>query len=370
MKNTYVRIRFVCALVLCIAQGAICFAQNNTLIAHYEAAYSEIQAMLSGEQDYSFKRAVFLVENAYYENSLVYDDFNEQIAFLKSLANDFRMSNEYSFEYDFPDREKILVYASVFKVMTDTIYVIDPLKDKVSYHLPFIYDFYDVFGANLWEQMFVNKLLRIGKGNCHSLPYLYKILVEEFGERAHLALAPNHIYIKHQSKKMGMYNTELTSATFPIDAWLMASGYVHLDAIRSAIFMDTLSDKQTLALCLIDLAQGYKRKFRKRDKFVKSCIETALEYYPNYINALLLKSEILKAEFDKLMRQNGAEYPKDIFHIPEAKSLFDEYESLVVKIYTMGFRKMPKEMYLDWLLDLQTHKQEYLNPKVSTVISN
>jgi len=33
-----------------------------------------------------------------------------------------------------------------------------------------------------------------------------------------LSLAPNHIYIKNYSEKIGWYNTELTSATFPTDA--------------------------------------------------------------------------------------------------------------------------------------------------------
>lgn len=344
-----------------------CVGQDSKVTPHYEAAYSEITAMLEGIQDYNFKRAVFLVENAYYDDSLDYDDFSAQITFLKRLADNVRTSNEYSFEYDYPDREKVLVYASVFKLMMDTIYVIEPLQAKVSYHIPFTYDFEDVFGENKWQKMFVSKLLKTSKGNCHSLPYLYKILVEEFGERAHLALAPNHIYIKLQSKKIGMYNTELTSATFPIDAWLMASGYIHLDAIRNGVFMDTLSNKQSLALCLIDLAQSYERKFGKRDGFEKRCTETALKYYPNYINALLLKSEILKSDFDQILRQNRAKYPKEIFHISEAKALYDEYEALIVQVYKMGFRKMPKQMYLNWLLELENYKAKYLNPNLPII---
>gem|GEM_PF-4659315 len=43
---------------------------------------------------------------------------------------------------------------------------------------------------------------------------------------AYLAMAPNHTYIKLRSDKNGWYNTELTSASFPIDSWLMVSGYI------------------------------------------------------------------------------------------------------------------------------------------------
>ena len=84
--------------------------------------------------------------------------------------------------------------------------------------MPYSYDFDDPFGHKDWDNMFVSKLLNTGKGNCHSLPYLYKIIAEELGISAHLALAPNHIYIKHKNEKDGWYNTELTSGIFPIDA--------------------------------------------------------------------------------------------------------------------------------------------------------
>ena len=42
--------------------------------------------------------------------------------------------------------------------------------------------------------------------NCHSLPYLYKIIMDELGYEWHLALAPNHMYIKTNNKKVGWYN--------------------------------------------------------------------------------------------------------------------------------------------------------------------
>jgi hypothetical protein len=58
------------------------------------------------------------------------------------------------------------------------------------------------------------------------MPYLYKILAEELGVDANLALAPNHVYIKHRIKAVGWYNTELTSGIFPEDGWLMASSEV------------------------------------------------------------------------------------------------------------------------------------------------
>src|SRR5690606_33829743 len=153
------------------------------------------------------------------------------------------------------------------------------IKDNNYLYEPFDYNFDDPFGHNNWNSMFVSNLLMSRKGNCHSLPFLYKILAEQLGIEAHLALAPNHIYIKHRSEKDGWYNTELTSGIFPIDAWIMASGYVHIDAIRNGVYMKALNNKESIALCLVDLAQAYQtQEFYDLD-FVIKCADKALEYF-------------------------------------------------------------------------------------------
>lgn len=96
--------------------------------------------------------------------------------------------------------------------------------------------------------MFVSTLMVTRKGNCHSLPLFYKLLTEELGEKSWLALAPNHAYIKLHNQADGWYNVELTSGQFPTDVWIKASGYIHTDAIRNGIYMDTLSLKATVLL--------------------------------------------------------------------------------------------------------------------------
>lgn len=57
----------------------------------------------------------------------------------------------------------------------------------------------------------------------------------------------------------------------------MASGYVHLDAIRNGLYMDTLSTKQSIAYCLLDLAQGYQRKvgYENPDFVIRCCNTTS-----------------------------------------------------------------------------------------------
>lgn len=337
---------------------------NDSTQIYYEQTFNRIMAMLNDSEPISFKDAVFYTENAFNDNQLNYTIYEANIKALSQMARQVAQANEKNFIYDNKDRLNILYHASIFHVMTDTVSFIFGMDSTVNYHLPFTYDFFDIEGKKDWQKMFVTKLLDTQKGNCHSLPYLYKILADNLGLETHLALAPNHIYIKHWSEKTGMYNTELTSATFPIDAWLMTSGYIHLDAIESGIYMQALDDKQALSLCLFDLGKGYQRKFGDVNNFTMKCCESALKYYPHFINALLLKADILKSRFDEYLKQNNVQYAKEVFHIPDAKKIFDNYEQLVIQIYQLGYRKMPEKMYMDWLLELKENQEKYLNTEI------
>jgi hypothetical protein len=217
-------------------------------------------------------------------------------------------------------------------------------------HLPYSYDFDDTWGNSDWTKMFVSKLMLTGNGNCHSLPYLYKILADESDVPCYLAFAPNHIYVKTYSQQTGWYNTELTSATFPTDAWIMASGYVSLDAVRNGLYMDTLSDRQAVANCLVDLAQGYQRKYGyENPEFVIKCCNTALLYHPENVNAMLTKAEAQKYCIQLQMKKHNAKKIQDIFFDNEIKTMYDDMEETYVRLHESGYRRMPEDMYLQWL---------------------
>jgi hypothetical protein len=332
------------------------FSQNGATLNknQYEQALSTLSETLEGQPG-SFKACVFDVENAYFDGELAYQQFDAQITFLAGMAAQLSQSQE--LEYRYPDAEKVKKYAAIFSVLTDSILLTS--GENAAWHIPFHYDFEDVFGDRDWSQMFVLKLLATRRGNCHSLPYLYKILCEELGVRAHLALAPNHVYIKQYAEKTGWYNTELTSATFPVDAWLMASGYISLPAIQNGIYLDTLSERESIALCVIDLAQGYANKYPDHDgSFVLRCCKLALQHFPDCIPALLLQADTYAKQFQALAQQN----PES----PETAQAFKNMNQAYAHIHQLGYRQMPKEMYADWLLSLQMEKEKYVNPNVAT----
>lgn len=338
------------------------FAQDRESL--YQDAYKQLTEMLEDKRHISFKKAVFLVENAYLLGNLDTLQINNQIHFLKNLA--LKVKQNRKLKYFEKDNEKVSIFASLFSVMKDTI----PMQNQYGnnfIHIPFTYDFNDVFGHQDWKNMFVSKLLDTHQGNCHSLPYLYKILAEELGvsKETHLALAPNHFYIKHHNIKNGWYNTELTSGIFPMDAWLMASGFIHLTAIQNGVFMKALNEKESIALCLVDLAQGYQKTELYDTDFVIKCADKALEYYPNYVNARILKTEAKGKKIKDILSSYNTNF-SDVLKFKETKKIFYEIQNELAQIHELGYRQMPEDMYLKWLVSLKKEKEKYSNKKINT----
>lgn len=300
--------------------------KGNVTDKLYHQALEELQAMLEGTKELSFKEAVYWVENAYLDGELSYEKYNDQLHSLVSVCK--LAAQQYQSTYAYEDSSNIKINYAVARTLMDSVLL--HWKTDSLYLLPASYDFEDFTGAKDWTKMFVSKLLDEGTGNCHSLPYLYKILVEELGGSAALALAPHHIYIKTPTKdtRIGWYNTELTNGSHPTDAWIIASGYISLEAIQNGLYMEPLSEQASLALCVLDLAQGYAKKFPSlKNDFVLNCLDLVLHYYPNCVNALLFKAEVL-------YQKNGVS---------------KEVNTLCQQLIDFGYDQMPPAMYLDWL---------------------
>jgi hypothetical protein len=319
---------------------------------HAQAAYyrSAIQLtnMLEGKDSLDLCKAVLAVEGAYYDGRLNEEAFLAQLDYYARFCRGILASGNIQYMGREDERVKTTcqeeiaaeTQCAVFTFMADSIPV-QVTADSIGYHLPFSYNYDDYTGNKDWSNMFVTTLMQTGKGNCHSMPLLYKLIMDRLGQESWLALAPNHLYIKAYSKQTNWYNIELTCGDCPTDAWLMASGYIHLDAVRNGIYMDTLSVRQSVALCLTDLAQGYMHKYGIRNgHFILQCLNTALKYYPHYINALLLKADIITALYQESPSPQGKE----------------KIDALYSRIHQLGYRRMPEKMYLRWLHSL---KEEY-----------
>jgi hypothetical protein len=339
-----------------ITQGYMSAARRMSVREHYETAFTELENMLDQHSPLDFKRAVFVSENAYFQDSLNYPEYLKNIASYVKICNG--IAERCSFKgYSYPDSMKLKKNFAIFSFMKDTVNIGAGLQI-----MPYEYDFDDNQGLKQWSSTFVTKMMRTSIGNCHSMPYLYKILANELNTDAYLSMAPNHIYLKHRSKRLGWYNTELTSGAFPTDAWVKASGYITMDAIRSGVYMDTLSQLQSVALCVYDLAKGYSLKTGNyTDGFIIKCCDLVLRYHPNNINAIILKAETLKQNYDLLTKSGKTE---------QAIACYNQMQPLYVQGLKLGYRHMPQEMYLAWLSSVQQEKGKYQNQEINRTFNS
>jgi len=255
------------------------FAQGDSLHLKYIKAFDKINSLTQTNKKTSFKDAVYCVENTYWDGAIDKVKFDDIIHKAVVLCKAWEKSNPVT-DYKENDLSNFSINRAIFKQLKDTVKIATD-NGTISL-LPYEYDFDDFEGKKDWSKMFVTKLMNTHKGNCHSLPYFYKIIADELGAKCWLALAPNHIYIRNYSKQSGWYNTELTSGDFPIDAWLSASGYIPLQALQNGLYCDTLSNQQAIALCLLDLAKGYEKQTKNYyDGFIIQCCDKVLEYQLN-----------------------------------------------------------------------------------------
>ncbi len=343
-------------LSVTISVLTFCTQAQDTIFNKYQTAFGALTKEIKTPTKQSFKHSVFWVENTFYDSSLDKETFDTYIKDLTALAKTWLHFNPIP-QYTSPDSTSFGLNMAIYKVLMDSIKIITP--SKTYYTIPYRYDFNDFFGKNDWSNMFVTKLLTSHQGNCHSLPFLYKILADELGATCWLSLAPNHIYIKNRNQRFDWYNTELTSGSFPTDAWILTSGYIPLDAVRNGIYLDTLSNQQAIALCVLDLAKAYEHQIHNYyDGFILQCCELVLQYHPQNVQALLLKAETLKQVF---LHERKIKYPKPTI-------TFKEMENYYVKLFELGYREMPERMYLNWLRSITNDKLKFENKQLKETL--
>lgn len=320
--------------LLAILTFLVCYGQESTNKL-YQNAFNEQHRMLKGEIPIDFKRAVFITENAYLKGTLDYGIFKNQISEtgnkLKNLISQKGLSGY-----------KTAGNWAVFTYMTDSL----PIND----FKPCTYDFEDFMGENDWTKMFTTKLMKTKSGNCHSLPYYYKILCEEIGASAHLTLAPNHIYIKHIDEKGQWTNVELTNGGFPRDQWIIKQMAISVESIKNEIYMKPLTDKESIALTMFDLASAYEFQFGV-DSFYLSIIDTALIYFPNCIPLLMSKANYYSKTGMKEQEKNNPS--QEVL-----KEMYDKQELVYAQINNLGHKDMPLELYEQWVQSVENEKQK------------
>lgn len=278
----------------------------------FENAYKQIEAMLTDKRPLDFAEAIFAVENCMYDGQL---DHAAYIAEINRIANGIKQMVATK-AITAPSRDMALNYA-IFVFYTQPC----PLNNN---H-PYEYDQSSLMSdAGLTGGM-VSLLLKTGKGTCHSLPFLYKIIADKVGAKAYIANAPLHSYIRHQDFEGNWWNFETTTGNFSRSSYIMESFHINENAIKSGLYMTNLTAKETIVQCLYDLLCIYERKTGfYSNEFVRKCYTLGLKYH-HADNLQTFRLNDLKYQLDKKAWNKGlrseAEIRKD-------KILEKEYEYL------------------------------------------
>jgi hypothetical protein len=303
--------------------------------AMFRKAFEEQKAMLEGKKPIDFKRSVWLVENAFHKNTLNYSLFCQDVTKIGKTLKVMIQKKGF-------DKFKTAGNWATFTYMTDTI--------PENNFKPYTYDFDDFYGKKNFTKQFITKLISSKNGNCHSLPFLYKLLCNEIGCPAYLALAPNHCYIKHPSEKGPWTNVEMTNASFPRDQWIMKTSATTIESIKQGVYMSALKPKEEIAFTLFDLANAYKHNY-EYDAFYLEVVRTGLKYYPNSMELNSLLSNCL---LDWIMKIKKQSKPDFVY----GNKLIAEYKKVYAKIDALGYKEMSKEQYNDWMQSMEKIKKQ------------
>src|SRR5579885_3045264 len=166
---------------------------------YFYAARACIDSMLAGTAKPDFEKAVFVTENAYWNNAMRYSAFDSVIdyhagrisAMVEAMKKHDTTVTKALYPTDSKEEkteahEKLQKNWGIFTYMTDTTYFLR--KDTlIAYHTPYQYSNHDPYGTTNWANTEVTGLLMNHRGNCYAMACLYKIMADKLNTGAAIA---------------------------------------------------------------------------------------------------------------------------------------------------------------------------------------
>jgi hypothetical protein len=319
---------------------------------HYRGAYNQLMQM--NVDSFSLTDATFLVENAYLDGQLSYEKYLDAINFkvkqVKQILRRQQMDSTSDLALNYGIQKLFSQPNNYYNAKAKQVITVPPFK----------YDFDDYLGEKDYTKTFVSKLLVTGKGQCQNMPKAYKIIAEQLHAKAWLSLAPQHSFIRFKDGHGNLINFECTNGNPVSMNWMLQSGFINANALKSKIYLDTLSQKQLFAQCLAELLLGYLSKF-PYDGFADHIGRKILEINPENITALMvdanIKTEIAMRQIIAAGKPPVNELPKH----PDAYKAYLQMHAAYEKIDDLGYQDMPKEAYQKWLQSLDHEKKNQEN---------
>jgi len=321
----------------------------------YQEAFKTFNSF--NPDSFSISKAIFTIENAFYENKFKYDGFEKALKQRADLVKQILKRENLS-----PKNNTALNYGIMKLYQQYNNYYDKKSKQTISVK-PFRYDFEDFRGEKDYTKMFTSKMLSTGKGQCHSMPLTYLMIAEQLGAKAYLSLAPQHSFIQFADNNNNLMSFETTNGNLVSPSWLQQSGFINANALKSKTYLDTLSQRNLYAQCLADLLLGYMDKFGY-DDFAETMRQKILQVNPNNTTANIIDANI-KTQI-AIQKINAAGRPKeeDLPKFPEAYQAYLNMQAAYDKVDGLGYQDMPKEAYQKWLKSIDQAKKKQENKEV------
>lgn len=164
-------------------------------------------------------------------------------------------------------------------------------------HRAFAYDHHDYKNP---RARLISRYLATRMGNCISMPILFLILADKLGVEMRLAMAPQHIFLRHLGRDGAVTNLEATSGAMPArDAWMRHVRPMSDRAVESGLYMRTLSRRESIALMATSVLEYLNEQRRSQEAIAAADI--ILSHNPRDANTMVHQScafgRIVRAEF-------------------------------------------------------------------------
>lgn len=329
--------------------------------AAFYSAFDEISNMLSGQEDLNLGRTVFLVENAWHNNKLDYNEYKN------SIRSGVEFCNRKIEEEKLDRNDNLVKNMMLFRYIADTLKVKDKATGKTQTHYPVKYNHEDYDSHINYDSHFVTTLMQTHTGQCHSMPLYYLVLAEEMRADAYWSFSPRHSFVKIQDEKGDWHNLELTCKAILSDTHYMNSSYIKAESLQNKIYLEPMDKTNTVAEMLIEMTRCYYQKYGYDDFYLK-CIDTAQQYLKNDLNAKLMKSAYqtrLTLTLAYLLQSKNPDRMKELS--PEAYKHYELMQAQYKEIDDMGYEELPVAVYALWLDHIAREKEKSENTKQPSI---
>lgn len=134
-------------------------------------------------------------------------------------------------------------------------------------------------------------------------------------------------------------NVELTTHQYTPEFYYVDKFEINEKALHNKVYLHPLTDRETVAAQLSDLAFAYTVKYGVYDDFTRVCSSKSFEYYPRHYNTLITMGKSLDIAIGRYLESTGGKVDEYVLSL-EKKS-----KELYEQLLAMGWEQLGEEYF-------------------------